>query len=93
VSCERWQEPIACSAHWAAENPPPDVAQWTQIADPDQRLQTALDELYAFYRCAGNMLDKLLRDEAAVPVVGQLMGAYHQHLPPAPTSSWPRKVD
>jgi AcrR family transcriptional regulator len=68
----------ACSAHWAAENPPPDVTQWIQIADPDRRLQTALDELYAFYRRAGNMLDKLLRDEAEVPVVGQLMGAYHQ---------------
>jgi AcrR family transcriptional regulator len=68
----------ACSAHWAMENPPPDVSQWVQIEDPAERLRTALDELYAFYRRAGGMIDKCLRDEAAVPVVGQLMGAYHQ---------------
>src|SRR5436305_738848 len=68
----------ACSAHWAAENPPPDVTQWTQIADPDERLATALGGLYAFYRRAGDMLDKCLRDEAAVPIVGQLMEVYRQ---------------
>jgi AcrR family transcriptional regulator len=68
----------ACSAHWAMENPPPDVSQWVQIEDPSVRLEVALDELYAFYRRAGGMIDKCLRDEAAVPVVGQLMGAYHQ---------------
>ena len=53
----------ACSAHWAAENPPPDVSRWEQIDDSDERLRTALDELYAYYRRAGAMLDKLLRDE------------------------------
>jgi AcrR family transcriptional regulator len=68
----------ACSAHWALENPPPDVSCWTRIADPSERLEAALDGVYAFYRRAGGMLDKCLRDEAAVPVVGQLMGAYHQ---------------
>lgn len=68
----------ACSAHWAMENPPPDITRWAKIDDPAHRLVVALDELYAFYRRAGGMLDKCLRDEAAVPIVGQLMGAYHQ---------------
>ncbi|HET9592706.1 MAG TPA: TetR/AcrR family transcriptional regulator [Solirubrobacterales bacterium] len=68
----------ACSAHWALENPPPDISQWAQIDDPGERLRTALDELYAFYRRAGGIIDKCLRDEAAVPIVGQLMSAYHQ---------------
>jgi len=68
----------ACSAHWAMENPPPDITQWEKIGDPSERLEVALGELYAFYRRAGGMIDKCLRDEAAVPVVGQLMGAYHQ---------------
>lgn len=70
----------ACSAHWAMENPPPDVTQWTQIEVPEDRLEVALHELYAFYRRAGDMLGKCLRDEAVVPIVGQLMGAYHQFL-------------
>jgi AcrR family transcriptional regulator len=68
----------ACSAHWAMENPPPDVTCWAEIGDPGERLEVALDELYGFYRRAGGMLDKCLRDEAAVPIVGQLMGAYRQ---------------
>jgi AcrR family transcriptional regulator len=67
----------ACSAHWAESNPPPDLKRWRAIADPEERLDTALAELYAYYRRAGGMLDKLLRDEAAVPVVGELMGGFH----------------
>jgi AcrR family transcriptional regulator len=68
----------ACSAHWAAENPPPDVTRWTQIEDPAERLETALDGLYAYYRQAGPMLDKLLRDEGTVPMVAKLFAPYHQ---------------
>ena len=68
----------ACSAHWAAENPPPDVTRWQKIDDPAERLEVALDELYAYYRQAGGMLDKLLRDEAQVPIVAKLFAPYHQ---------------
>lgn len=68
----------ACSAHWAAENPPPDVSQWQKIDDPEERLAAALSELYPYYRQAGGMLDKLLRDEAQVPVVAKLFAPYHQ---------------
>ena len=68
----------ACSAHWAAENPPPDATRWQQIDDPDERLAVALEELYAYYRQAGDMLDKLLRDEAQVPMVAKLFAPYHQ---------------
>jgi AcrR family transcriptional regulator len=70
----------ACSAHWAAENPPPDVSKWEEIGDPDERLAVALDELYAYYRHAGEMLDKLLRDEASVPIVAELFAPYHQFM-------------
>jgi AcrR family transcriptional regulator len=68
----------ACSAHWATENPPPDVSLWQGIDDPDRRLATALKELYAYYRRAGGMLDKLFRDEAQVPIVARLFAPYHQ---------------
>jgi AcrR family transcriptional regulator len=68
----------ACSAHWAAENPPPDVSRWEKIGDPEERLEITLDELYAYYRRAGNMLDKLLRDEASVPMIAKLFAPYHQ---------------
>jgi AcrR family transcriptional regulator len=70
----------ACSAHWAERNPPPDISRWEQIDDPDERLAVALAEMYAYYRRAGGMIDKLLRDEGAVPVVAEKFAAYHQFL-------------
>jgi AcrR family transcriptional regulator len=70
----------ACSAHWAAENPPPDISRWERVGDPEERLGIALGELYAYYRRAGGMLDKLLRDEGAVPVVARLFAPFHQLL-------------
>jgi len=63
----------ACSAHWLASNPPPDVEAWGQVADPEERLELALSQLYAYYRRTEGMLDKLLRDAPAVPIVDQLM--------------------
>ncbi|MGN6815088.1 MAG: TetR/AcrR family transcriptional regulator [Solirubrobacterales bacterium] len=70
----------ACSAHWGTENPPPDVSSWEQIKDPDERLAVALAELYAYYRRAGGMLDKLLRDEDSVPMVAKLFASFHQFM-------------
>lgn len=70
----------ACSAHWATENPLPDIEAWSQVADPDQRLATALAEMYAFYRGSEGMLANLFRDRSAVAVVDQLMGAYDQFM-------------
>ncbi len=70
----------ACSSHWSALNPPPDIAAWARIADPDERLRTALAELYAYYGRTGEMLDRLLRDAPRVPVVRELMAPFGQLL-------------
>jgi AcrR family transcriptional regulator len=70
----------ACSSHWAALNPPPEIGAWARIADPDERLRTALDELYAYYGDSGEMLDRLLRDAPRVPLVRELMAPFGQLL-------------
>ena len=70
----------ACSTHWAEANPPPDISRWAGVEDPDERLALALGEMYGYYRRAGAMIDKLLRDEKAVPVVAEKFAAYHQFL-------------
>ena len=70
----------ACSSHWAAANPPPDPDQWTAIADPAARTETALRDLYAYYRRTGRAYEHLLRDEDLVPVVKRLMTGYHEYL-------------
>ncbi len=70
----------ACSVHWAEANPPPDISRWEQVEDLGERLDLALEEMYAYYRRAGGMIDKLLRDEGAVPVVAEKFAPYHQFL-------------
>jgi AcrR family transcriptional regulator len=66
----------ACSAHWAAEHPLPDIERWAEIDAPAERLETALGEMYAFYREGEEMLANLLHDRELLPLVDQLMGAY-----------------
>jgi AcrR family transcriptional regulator len=69
----------ACTAHWAATNPPPDLVAWSAIADADERLIAALGELYAFYRRTEAMLENLFRDELTVPIVGERFAAFRAY--------------
>jgi AcrR family transcriptional regulator len=70
----------ACTAHWAEANPPPDLAAWLMLDDPDARLVIALGELYAFYSRTEAMLENLFRDEIAVPIVGERFAAFRGYL-------------
>lgn len=67
----------ACSAHWASQHPLPDLEAWTAIADPAERLRTALEELYGYYLAGEQMLENVTRDaplvEALQPSVEPFM--------------------
>ena len=52
----------ACSTHYFAAYPWPDLDAWRAIGDPQRRLEHALDELYAYYERTGPMLGNVLRD-------------------------------
>ena len=70
----------ACSSHWQATNPVPDMGAWAAVEDPGERLRTALDELYAYYRRTERMMENLLRDEVTVPVVAARLAGYHGYI-------------
>ena len=70
----------ACTAHWAAANPAPDLAAWAAIDPPNARLAVALPELYAFYGRTEPMLTNLLRDEQAVPLVAHHFAGFRAYL-------------
>jgi AcrR family transcriptional regulator len=70
----------ACTGHWMAENPPPDLGAWAGIDDPDQRLRTALEELYAYWRRTEPMMENLLRDEATNENVRRNFRPFHQFM-------------
>jgi AcrR family transcriptional regulator len=59
----------ACGAHWIAENPPPDPAPWAAIADPRERLLTALTAIYGWYRANQGMIGNTERDAPALPTL------------------------
>lgn len=70
----------ACSSHWEAANPPPDLSAWAEIEDPDERLRTALGELYAYYRRTEPMIRNLIRDEQVNPHVRRRFRGFHDYM-------------
>jgi len=70
----------ACSGHWSAANPPPEPASWTQIADPEERLRSALTEVYAYYRRTEPMLANVVRDAQVHPITREMAEPFYEHL-------------
>lgn len=70
----------ACSAHWRAANPRPDLGVWAAVADPAERLRLALTDLHGYYARTEQMLDNLIRDEPLVPVVAERFAAFHGYM-------------
>src|SRR3954467_8595234 len=64
----------ACSAHFVASHPPPDPGAWAAIADPEARLRTALEQVYAYFRENTAMVGNVARDAALVPALAEVLG-------------------
>ena len=67
----------ACSTHYFAANPWPDLGSWRTVRDPHQRLERALDELYAYYEHRTDVQQRL-RD-------AELVDFARDAVAPAPT--------
>jgi AcrR family transcriptional regulator len=70
----------ACSTHYFSANPWPDLATWRAIRDPQQRLERALDELYAYYERTEPMLSNVLRDAELVDTARDAIAPLHAYL-------------
>lgn len=70
----------ACSAHWMADNPPPNIAAWAEDEDPDTRTANALDALFAYYEGTEAMLSNLYRDESLHPAIPALFAGFRAFL-------------
>lgn len=65
----------ACSGLYNARNPPPDPERWKRIADPAERLRTALGETYAYHRATEAMSSRVLADGRE----HEILAPYHAH--------------
>jgi AcrR family transcriptional regulator len=63
----------ACSRSWTERHPVPDPAPWAEIRDPQERLRTALSELYGFYASTEPMRANVLRDAETMPELAALL--------------------
>jgi len=70
----------ACSAHYFAAYPFPDLGAWRAIRDPQQRLERALDELYAYYERTEPMLSNVLRDAELLDFARDAVAPLHAYL-------------
>jgi AcrR family transcriptional regulator len=57
----------ACTAHWLAENPMPDLESPLAIEDPAERLRAVLTLLYGWYRATGPMQRRVCGERSTVP--------------------------
>lgn len=71
---------VACSIHWQTDNQPPDPGRWVALENADERLETALTEIYAYYATTGLMLDNVFRDEATMPILTELLGRFRGYM-------------
>ncbi len=67
----------ACSTHYFAAHPFPDLAAWREMDDP---LERALDELYAYYERTAPMLANVLRDAELVDFAREAIAPLHTYL-------------
>jgi AcrR family transcriptional regulator len=70
----------ACSTHYFTANPWPDLGEWRAIRDPQQRLERALDDLYAYYERTDPMLSNVLRDAELVDFARDAVAPLHAYL-------------
>ena len=82
----------ACSAHWEARHPQPELEALAAIEDPARRLRRALGDMYAWYESVEAELALLIRDAAAVPaeIAGRRPAALAS-LADAVWQGWPRR--
>jgi AcrR family transcriptional regulator len=57
----------ACTAHFYGRHPLPDAGGWSEITDPNHRLERALADLYEWFEETEDMLANVTRDAAHTP--------------------------
>jgi AcrR family transcriptional regulator len=57
----------ACTEHWSAAHPMPDLAPALALEDPQERLRAALTLLYGWYRETAPMQRRVFGERATVP--------------------------
>ncbi|MBX3069199.1 MAG: TetR/AcrR family transcriptional regulator [Thermomicrobiales bacterium] len=63
----------ACTSHYMEQHPLPDLATWTAIEDPIERLRKALADVFAYHRENVRMMTAAEHGVAENPTLSQLL--------------------
>ena len=77
----------ACSGHYLAQHPTPDLERWRLIPDPEQRLRQGLADTYAYHRWTEAMMTRVL-SQARDHEVTQPILAYWREAVEVLTQPW-----
>lgn len=79
----------ACTSHWYARHPWPNVDEWRAEPDPHARLRRGLRVLYRYYEDNEQMLSNAWRDVAVMPAfVGEMLQAQVDHTSTVLREGW-----
>jgi hypothetical protein len=70
---------LACSGHWAMQNPPPHESEWQAIEDAQARAHAALLAFNKYYSRCEEMLSKVYRDASEVEALGPIMQGFDDY--------------
>jgi AcrR family transcriptional regulator len=70
----------ACTTHWLAQHPPPDVTAWEHIEAADRRSHAALLAFYRYYREHESMWTGAYRDVDELPALQAPMAGLEAYL-------------
>ncbi len=84
----------ACSEHWEANHPMPNLAMLAEIEDPVRRLRRTLGEMYGWYESVEADLALFVRDASVIAANADALGemtAGLADLADAVSPGWPRR--
>jgi AcrR family transcriptional regulator len=68
----------ACTAHWFALNPVPDHERWAAIAPFDDRLEAAIDDVYAYWERTAGDLVAVMADVGRVAAMDEALAFWRE---------------
>ena len=70
----------ACTAHWLALNPPPEAERWAVIPAFEDRVEAAIDDVYAYWeRTAGDLIP-VMADAGRVEAMGEAIASWMERM-------------
>jgi AcrR family transcriptional regulator len=70
----------ACTSHWLSFNPPPDAADWLEIAVAKERTSTALLAFFRYYRGTETMWTGAYRDVEDISALREVLKGFEGHI-------------